>query len=65
MGDVLRQHRFADPIRTDQHDIAGVIEELERHQPLDSGAVASFRPSLVEVVDRLEPADGGDAQPAF
>ena len=35
MGDVLRQGRLADAVRTDDDDIGGLLEEVERHQRLD------------------------------
>ncbi len=65
MGDVLRQRRFADAVGADQDDVAGIVEEVERHQRLHGGAVAALGPGPVEVascegtlrVTRLEAAD--------
>ena len=57
VGDVLREHRFADTVRADQHDVGGVAEELKRHQRFDGDTVAALGPTPVEVADRLETAD--------
>ena len=47
------------------NDVGGVLEELKRHQRINGGAVAAFRPAPVEVAQRLESADMGGAQSAF
>ena len=65
MGDVLRDRRLADAVGADKHDVGGVLEELQRHQRIDGGAVAAFGPRPVEVAERFEAADMGGAQPAF
>jgi len=59
---VLGDHRLADAVGADEHDVGGVIEELERHQHIDGGAVATLGPGPVEVAERLEAADMGGAQ---
>ena len=59
MGDVLGDHRLADAVRADEHDVGGVVEELERHQRVDGGAVAALGPGPVEVAERFEAADMG------
>jgi len=65
MSDVLRDGRFADPIRADEDDVGGVLEELKRHQRVNGGAFAALGPSPVEVAQRLEAADMSVAQSAF
>ena len=65
IGDVAGERRLADAVGTDQDDVGGVGEEVERHQRLDSGAVATLGPGPVEVGERLEAADMGGAQPAL
>ena len=65
VGDVLRQGRFADAVGTDDDDIGGLLEEVERHQRLDGGAVAALGPVPVEVAQRLEAADMSGLQPPF
>jgi hypothetical protein len=40
-----------------------ILEEIERHQRFDGGAVAARRPVPVEVAQRLEAADMGILQP--
>jgi hypothetical protein len=63
--DVLRQHRLADAIRADQHDVSGVAEELERHQRINGDAVAVLGPAPVEVAKWLEATDVRLAQPSL
>ena len=40
MGDVLRKHRPADAVRPGKHDVGGFLEEVERDQRINGGAVA-------------------------
>jgi len=63
MRDVLRQHGFPGAVLADQDDIGGILEEVERHQGLDGGAVAALRPVPVEVAERFEAADLRRLQP--
>ena len=42
VSDVLGDHRLADAVRPDEHDVGGIVEELERHQRVDGGAVATL-----------------------
>ena len=65
VGDVLGQGRLADAVGTDDDDIGGLLEEVERHQRLDGGAVAALGPVPVEVAQRLEAADMGGLQPTL
>src|SRR6476660_2721409 len=62
VSDVLGDHRLADAVRPDEHDVGGIVEELERHERVDGGAVATLGPGPVEVAERLEAADMGGAQ---
>src|SRR5271166_4609353 len=62
-SDVLRQGRLADAVGTDDDDIGGLLEEVERHQRLDGGSVAALGPVPVEVAQRLEAADMSGLQP--
>src|SRR5208283_4244014 len=65
VSDVLRQGRLADAVGTDDDDIGGLLEEVERHQRLDGGSVAALGPVPVEVAQRLEAADMSGLQPPF
>ena len=65
IGEVLRHHGLADTVGADQHYIGGVVEEVERHERLDGGTVAAFRPGPVEVAERFEAADMRVFQPPF
>ena len=53
------------PFGSDEDDVGGVGEEVERHQRVDGGAVAALGPGPVEVAERLEAADMGGLQPAL
>src|SRR5487761_2260017 len=63
MGDVLRQHGFPGAVLTDQDDVGGVIEKVERHQGLDGGAITALWPGPVEVAERFEAANMRLLQP--
>ena len=63
--EVLHQHGLADTVRPDQDDVGGVVDEGEREQLLDEGAVDALGPGPVEVGDGLEGADTGVGQTAF
>ena len=63
VGDVLRQGGLADAVGADQDDVGGLLEEVERHQRLDGGAVAALGPGPVEVAERFEAADPRLVQP--
>src|SRR4051794_25143430 len=65
VGDVLCQHRLADAVRADQHDVGGLAKELERHQRIDAEAIAALGPIPVEVAERLEATDMSRAQPSL
>jgi len=63
--EVLHEHGFADAVRSDEDDVGGVVDEGEREQLLDEGAVDALRPGPVEVGDGLEGADTGVGQAPF
>ena len=63
--EILDEHRLADPVRADENDVGGVVDEGQREQLLDEGAVDAFGPDPVEVGDGFEGADAGVGQAAF
>ena len=63
VAQVAGAHRLAHAVGADQHDVAGVLEEVQRHQFLDGAAVDALGPGPVEVGQRLEAPDVGRAQP--
>src|SRR6201996_7537186 len=65
MGDVLSKHRLADAVRPDKHDVSGLLEEVERDQRLNGGAVAVLGPGPVKVAEWLEAADMRRAEPTL
>ena len=65
MSDVLGKHRLADAVRPDKHDVGGFLEEVERDQRIDGGAVAVLGPGPVEVAEWFEAADMCGAEPTL
>ena len=63
--EVLHQHGLADPVRSDQDDVGGVVDEGQREELLDEGPVDAIGPGPVEVGDGLEGADACVGQAAF
>ena len=49
--------RLADTVRSDQHDVGGVVDEVEGHQIRHGGLVALLGPIPVEVGQGFEPTD--------
>ena len=47
------------PLGPTSDDVGGVLEEVERHQRLEGGAVTAFGPGPIEVADGFEAADMG------
>src|SRR5215470_17611671 len=62
VGDVLGDHRLAEPVGRDQDDVAWFLEELERHERLDRPTIALPGPSPIEVAQGLEGSDMGLCQ---
>src|SRR5262245_50610472 len=54
---ILGDHRFAEAVGRDKDHVASVLEELERHQPLDSTSVTLLGPGPIEVAQRFEAPD--------
>ena len=54
MEQVLRDHRLADPVRADQDDVGGLLEEVQGQQFLEELAIDLFGPGVVEVRDGFE-----------
>ena len=63
--EVFDEHGFPDAVRSDEDDVGGVVDEGEREQLLDEGAVDAFGPGPVEVGDGLEGADARVGQAPF
>ena len=59
IGDVPSKHRLADAVRPDNHDVGGLLQEVERDERIDGGSIAGLRPSPVEVAEWLEATDMG------
>jgi hypothetical protein len=65
MGEIARQRRLADAIRADEYGIGSVLEEVERHQRLEGGAITAFWPCPIEVANGFEAADMGVLETAL
>jgi hypothetical protein len=59
VGDIARQGGLAHTVGAGQHDVGGLLEEVQGDQLLDGGPIASFRPCPVEVAQGLEAPDVG------
>ena len=60
MGDVLGDHGFAQALRGDEHDVAGLGDEFETQRGLDDGvAVDGAGPVPVEVAERVNDFETG------
>ena len=57
MGEIAGQGGFADAVRSDQHGIGRVLQEVERHQRLEGRPVDGGGPVPVEVAQRFEAPD--------
>ncbi len=57
MHGVLRDHRLAQALGADEHEILGAAEEVEREHLLDERAVEGFGPAPLEVGHGLEAAE--------
>jgi hypothetical protein len=65
VGDVLGKHRFADAVRPDEHDVGGLLEEVERGQRINGGTITVLGPGPVGVAEWLETADLRGAEPTL
>jgi len=65
MCDVAGEGRFTHPVGTDQDDVGGVLEEVERHQGFEGRAIGAFGPLPIEVAGRFEAADVCGAEPTL
>src|SRR5262249_57600868 len=65
MGNVLCQRRLAGAIRTDEHHVAAIGEEVEREQCFDGGAIDPLGPGPIEVAQWLEATDMRGLQAAL
>ena len=54
MQQVLRDHGLAESVGADEHDVGGLLEEVEGEEFLEKLAIDFFRPSVVEVGDGFE-----------
>src|SRR6266581_2815916 len=59
---VLRDHRLADPVRTDQDDVSGLLEEVQSEKLLEELAIDLFGPGVIEVRDGFELEQPGVAE---
>jgi hypothetical protein len=57
VDDVLSDHRLAETLRSDDHDVAGAVEEFETDRRIDGVAVDALGPGPVELGDRFEAAE--------
>src|SRR5258706_2135655 len=65
MGDIASERCFADAVGADQDGVGCVLEEVERYERFEGGAVAAFGPGPIEVAERLEASDMSGAQAAL
>jgi hypothetical protein len=65
VDDVLRDHRLAEALGRDEHDVARVAKEVEPHGGFDRLAIDARRPCPVEVRDGLEPTELAAADAAL
>ena len=59
VGDVLRQHRFPQALRTDQDHVLAAGDEVEREDAFEGGPVERGGPFPVPVDERLEASEAG------
>ena len=63
--EVFHQRGFPDAVRSDEDDVGGIVNEGQREELLDEGAVDALGPGPVEVGDGLEGADARVGEAAF
>ena len=54
MEQVLRDHGLADPVRADQDDVGGLLEEVQGEKFFEELAIDLFGPGVIEVRDGFE-----------
>ena len=54
---IFHEHRFTQTVRSDEHDIGGLLDEGEREDLFDERPVALGGPFPVEVGERFEDPD--------
>ena len=57
MQQILADHRFAQPVRSQDDDVAGLLEEVEGEQLLEQRPIKLLGPVVVEVGERLKFAE--------
>jgi hypothetical protein len=65
MDGVLRDHRLAQALGPDEHDVLRVLEEVQPEDAFDKRPVDVLRPRPVEVGHRLEAAQARAAEAAL
>jgi hypothetical protein len=55
-------HRLAEPLRCDEHDVSGLFAEVEAKIGLDQGAIDFLRPVPVEVRNGFEALEGASTK---
>ena len=63
--EILEQHRFADPIGTEQDDVCALGDEAQRQELLDEQAIELLRPGPIEITEGLKRAEPCDACAIF
>ncbi len=62
--DVSGEHGFAQPVGSDECEVAALTDEVEAEGPFDQVALDLFGPVPVEVGDGLEASDAGSLKAA-
>lgn len=65
LRDVLRDHRLAEPVGRDEHDVARTVEKGQAKRGLDLVAVDLLGPGSIEVDHRLESANSASSGSAL
>jgi hypothetical protein len=63
--DIVREHCLTDAVWTDKHDVRRLGNELEVQDCFDCSAIASRRPTPIELVDRFESPEACAFHPSF
>ena len=65
LHDVLGEHGLPEPLRADEEHVVGTVEEIEREDPLQGGAVEGGGPVPIPVGQGFEAAEPGRGEAAF